>query len=156
MSLNNQYEPVANANVLPPKKSGGALKWILGGCGCLGLMAAICFGGVVWFGISTAGQVTQEARTFVEGSTVIQEHLGSPVTINGEPTPVQGPDGSLVFGFDVSGPNGSGTATVTSKMNPETFQFELGESSLEVNGEVFDLNAKDEFKEIEVEGMDNF
>jgi len=156
MSFDNQATPVANVNVLPPKKSGGALKWILGGCGCLGLMAAICFGGFIYFAVSTAGQVTQQARSFVEGSTVAQEHLGSPITVNGEPTPVQGRQGELIFDFDISGPKGSGTATVTAKMNPETFQFELGESSLETNGETFDLNAEDEFKEPEIEGMDDF
>lgn len=36
-----------------PKKSGGMLKWILGGCGCLVLLGA-CIGGGVWFGIQSA------------------------------------------------------------------------------------------------------
>ena len=155
MSLDNQYEPVANVNMPPTKKSGGALKWILGGCGCLGLMAVICFGGVIYYGITTAGQITQEARSFIEGSTVAQEYLGSPITINGEPQPVQGGNGELVFDFDVTGPKGSGTATVKAKMDPETFKFVIGESTLDVNGEIIDLNAENEFNEPVVEGMED-
>ena len=153
MSLENQYEPVAaNINTLPPKKSGGALKWILGGCGCLGLIGMICVGGLVYFSVSAAGQVTQEARSFIEGSTVAQEYLGSPITINGEPQPSQGGNGELIFDFDVSGPKGSGTATVTAKMDPEAFKFVIGDSSLEVNGETIDLKPEDEFN-LDIEGM---
>ena len=155
MSFDKQGTPVAtNINTLPPKKSGGALKWILGGCGCLGLIALLCVGGLTYFAVSTAGQVTQEARSFIEGSTVAQEYLGSPITINGEPVPTQTPGGGLVFDFDVSGPKGSGTAKVKAKMNPETFQFEMGESSLDFNGETIDLNAENEFMDLEVEELD--
>ena len=154
MSLDSQYSATnaSNFDSPPPPKKSGALKWILGGCGCLGLLTACCFGGLIWFGVSKAGKVTEEARSFVEGSTVIQEHLGSPVVINAE-SASQSADQSLVFEFDVSGPNGNGRATVNAKFDEATFDFVLGESSLDVNGEVFDLNAEGEFN-VEVDGLD--
>ena len=157
MSLENQYEtPVATGvNTLPPKKSKGGLKWILGGCGFLGLLTVLCFGGLIWFSLSKAGKMSQEARSFIENSTVAQEYLGNPITITAEAPPAQGPQGALVLGFDVSGPKASGKATVNAELDPETFDFVLGESSLDVNGETIDLNAEDEFK-LDVEGMDDF
>ena len=157
MSLDNQYEtPVATSmDALPPKKSGGGLKWILGGCGCLSLLTVLCFGGLIYFGLSKTAKMSQEARSFIENSTVAQEYLGSPVTINGESPPTQGAAGAIILDFDVSGPKASGTATVTAELDPETFDFVLGESSLDVNGETVDLNAEDEFK-LDVEGMDDF
>ena len=157
MSFENQTTPVAaNMNVPPTKKSGGPLKWILGGCGCLGLIAAICFGGFFYFAITTAGAISQEARTLIESSSVVQEQLGSPITIVSETPPAQQGQGSLVLEFDVEGPEGAGTATVTAKMDPETFKFVIEDSSLEVDGETFDLNVADEFKELEVEGLEDF
>ena len=152
MSLDNQYSAnTGNLDSLQPKKS-GALKWILGGCGCLGLLAVLCFGGLIWFGVSKAGKVTQEARSFVENSTVVQKHLGSPVVIKAE-AHSQGEGQSLVFRFDVSGPNGNGQATVNATFDEEAFDFVLGESSLDVDGEVVDLNAQGEF-DVNIEGLD--
>jgi len=154
MSIDNQHPAnMGNLDSLPPKKS-GLLKWILGGCGCLGLLTVLCFGALIWFGISKAGKVTQEARSFVENSTVIQEHLGSPVVINAE-SPSQGEDQSLVFKFDVSGPDGDGQATVNVTVDKEALDFVIGQSSLDVNGEVFDLNAENEF-DVQIDGLDGF
>ena len=154
MSFDNQESvSLNNIDSMPPKKS-GALKWILGGCGCLGLLTLLCFGGLIWFGVSKAGAVTQESRSFVENSTTVQQHLGSPVVSNAE-TATQGTNQDIVFEYDVAGPNGTGRATVNATFDNETFDFIIGESSLEFNGEVFDLNAEEEFS-VEVDGLDEF
>lgn len=149
MSLDNQTT-LDESNVdHPPKKSGGLLKWIL----ILGLLAMVgCIVGFVWFAAAKGNAVKREARSFIEGSTVVKQNLGSPVTISGESV-VRNADGSLDFGFDVTGPEGDGKVTVNAILDQQTFDFVLGDSSLEFNGETFDLNAVDEFS-LDVEGMD--
>jgi len=137
MSLDNQTTFNESNVDHPPKKSGGLLKWIL----ILGLLA-----------LAKSNAVKREARSFIEGSTVVKQNLGSPVTISGESV-VRNADGSLDFGFDVTGPEGDGKVTVNAILNQKTFDFVLGDSSLEFNGETFDLNAVDEFG-LNVEGMD--
>ena len=158
MSLDDQVvldtggDDTSYKNTPPPKKS-GSLKWIFGGCGCLGLMAAICFGVIGWFSFSVYGSVRQEAKSFVESSTVVQRELGSPITINSE-TFSQGADGAWVFDFGVSGPQGSGVATVNMENDGKSFDFTLGDSSLDFNGETIDLDAEAEFGEPVIEGLD--
>ncbi len=156
MSLDLDNQATVNANNFdsqPPKK-GGALKWILGGCGCLGLLLVLCVGGAFYYGFSVLDQVRQEARSFVESSSVVQEKLGSPVTIDGE-TLATGPDGAPSFRFDVSGPDGRGTVTASSKVDNQAGAFVVSDYVLEVDGEEFDLNAADDF-DVGVEGIDDF
>ena len=156
MSTENQYEPPVGAgiNTPPTKKSGGALKWILGGCGCLGLLAALCIGGLVYFSVSSTGAVVQEARTMIEGSSVVKEKLGEPISIDSETVGQGGgAEPALIFDFDVSGPKGSGRAKVTAPFNESTFKFEIEESTLEVDGQTFDLNTENDFK-MDLEGLD--
>ena len=153
MSLDNQYEPVATSvNTMPPNNSGGGRKWIWGGCGCLGLLTLMCIGGLIFYSFTTFTAVRQEARSFIEGSTVVQQELGSPITIDGE-TMSQDGTRTLVFEFNVTGPKGSGVATVNMENDGQSLEFKLGESSLEVDGEKIDLNAENEFG-IEMEGLD--
>ena len=155
MSLDNQNMPpgAANINTLPPKKSGGALKWILGGCGCLSLLLVLCIGGFVYFSYSTFSGVQEEAKGFITNSSVVQEQLGSPVKIDGESFSSTAP-GEWVFDFNVSGPKGSGTATVNMKTDGQSLDFDIGEASLEANGQSFNLSADDEYG-INLEGMDD-
>ena len=154
MSFDNQNQPPigASVNTMPPKKSGG-LKWILGGCGCLGLLMAACIVGFVWFSYSTFTGVQQEAKSFIEGSSVVQEQLGTPVTITGESFDQAG-QGKWVFEFDLTGPKGSGVATVNMENDGQSMDFQLGQSSLEVNGQTIDLNAENEFAMPPIEGFD--
>lgn len=138
----------------PPERTGGKLKWIFGGCGCLGLMTVLCFGGVVWFGLSKIDEVRREAKSFIESSSVAKQNLGTPVAIDGETlgtTPGQGP----MFVFDVSGPKASGTVTCVSEQSGDSVDFVISSYTLEVNGEEFDLNQEDELG-IDIDGLDEF
>ena len=128
---------------LPSRKSGGALKWILGGCGCLTALVGFCFIGFFMYVMSTFGTLSQEARSFVEDSTIAQEHLGSPITIKGEPILIESESNDFVFEVFASGPKGSGTATVTSQLDDVSFEWVMKEASLDVDGEKFDLKATD-------------
>ena len=149
MSLDNQTT-LDESNVdHPPKKSGGLLKWIL----ILGLLAMVgCIVGFVWFADSNDDAVKREAQSFIEGSTVLQQHIGSPVTV-GKETVSKEADGTHIFEFEVSGPQGEGTATVASKLDPEAQDYVIGDSSLELNGETFDSSPETEFS-FDIEGMD--
>ena len=114
----------------------------------------LCVGGAFYYGFSVLDQVRQEARSFVESSSVVQEKLGSPVTIDGEIL-ASGPDGAPSFRFDVSGPDGRGTVTASSKVDNQAGAFVVSDYVLEVDGEEFDLNAADDF-DVGVEGIDDF
>lgn len=152
MSFDNETSPDATNGETQATKSGGWKK-ILGGIGCLGLIA-VCIVIVISLRHSNKTAVSEEARSFVQGSTVVQKHLGSPVMIN-EERGNPGADKSFIFEFDISGPEGAGTATVNMTHDDESSALVLGQSSLDFNGETIDLNAKDEFS-FELEGMDDF
>ena len=67
----NQNAPLGHA---PPKKS-GALKWILGGLGCFGLISILCLGGIGYIGYQGVQMVTTnpaylEARATLELSLI--------------------------------------------------------------------------------------
>jgi len=129
MSLDNQNTSSIGDSDSPPTKPKG--KWILGGFGCLGLLVLIGVVGVVWwFNANEFNQVREEAKGFVESSTVMQQHLGSPIIVDGEKYSSDQEGG--VIQFDVSGPG-----------------------TLKFNGEEFNLNQEDELS-IDIEGMDDF
>lgn len=154
MSLDNQ----ATLNVpsmQDQKPKSGALKWILGGCGCLGLLAVICVGGVAYY-IGPLMQDTigimNETTSMAKSSTVVQEALGSPVEITGGPR--QSQDGNnMTFEVDVTGPNGSGTVYTKATIDTASRRIERTEIYLEFEGQRLDLNIEDEFN-LEVEGLD--
>ena len=135
---------------VPPKKSGGALKWILGGLGCFGLLALCCFGGLAYIGYQGVQMVTGnpgylEARATLESSDALGEAVGNPVTVGepqGEIKPT--PNGDRI-GFEytvpVSGPNGSGTATFKVDGKPFTDDWSVESMSVEVNGEEVQLEG---------------
>ena len=153
MNLGNQDASNVGDSDPPPTKSRGKLKWILGSFGCLGLLALIGVVGVVWFAANKFNQVRQEAKGFVESSTVVQQHLGSPVIIDDQKysfDPMK-----EVMQFDVSGPLGSGTVTVPLQKddaNPDSYI--ISEGTLKFNGQEIDLNQEDELS-IDIEGMDD-
>jgi hypothetical protein len=154
MSLDNQ----ATLNVpsmQDEKPKSGALKWILGGCGCLGLLAAICVGGFVfYFGalMQDTISIMNETVALAENSAVVKEALGEPVEITGGPRQSQnGKD--MTFEVDVTGPNGSGTVYSKATVAPSGRRLESTEMYLEFDGQRFDLNTEDEFN-LDVEGLD--
>ena len=153
MNLGNQDASNVGDSDPPPTKSRGKLKWILGSFGCLGLLALVGVVGVVWFAANQFNQVRQEAKGFVESSTVVQQHLGSPVIIDDQKysfDPMK-----EVMQFDVSGPLGSGTVTVPLQKddaNPDSYI--ISEGTLKFNGQEIDLNQEDELS-IDIEGMDD-
>lgn len=128
----------------PPKQSGGMLKWLLGGCGCL-LLLGICGGGGAWYTISavagtehirsaplTAGQPF--AFTFNTGSA--EEHAmwidydvthTVPWQIGGTVT-VLGPNGQPLKNVQLT-VGGSGATTTEGGA-----RMDLGSTSSSVNG----------------------
>ena len=154
MSLDNQATvDLGDVGSPLPTSGGSKSKWILGGCGCIGLLAVLCVVGGIVFGLNMIDQVRQEARSFVESSSVVQEQLGSPVAIDGE-VQTFGADLAPSFRFSVSGPKGGGTVTVSSVADNQARAFVVSEYILEVDGQEFDLNAEDDFK-MDLEGMDD-
>ena len=55
----------------------------------------------------------------------------------------------------MSGPDGRGTVTASSKVDNQAGAFVVTDYVLEVDGEEFDLNAADDF-DVGVEGIDDF
>jgi hypothetical protein len=141
MSFDNQAT-LNVPNMQHEKPKSGALKWILGGCGCLGLLAVVCIGGFAYFfsgAIGDAIRMQQETQAMIESSPQVEEALGSPIEI-GPPRTQNGPEGEVTFEFDVTGPNGTGTVFSKTKMNPSTFRFERKGLYMEFEGQRIDLN----------------
>ncbi len=134
---------------VPPKKKGGALKWILGGLGCFGLLALCCFGGLAYFGYQGVKMVTSnpaylEARATLESSEALGNAVGNPITL-GEPTNVQtrqnGERMGMTYELPVSGPNGSGSASISVEGKPFSDDWTLESLSVNVGGEDIPLNG---------------
>lgn len=137
----NQTAPVGHATT--PKKS-GALKWILGGVGCFGLLGLLCLGGVGYMGYlglqvinSNAGYL--EARATIESSAAVGEATGNPVEV-GSYTNVanqQGAGGEMSISYDVpvSGPNGTGSAHIEVSGVPYSEDWTVDVLEVEVNGQ---------------------
>lgn len=154
MSLDNQAT-LNIPNMQDEKPKSGALKWILGGCGCLGLMIAICVGGSVWYAgglIKDTMSIMNEVVTLAENSEVVKETLGDPVEITGGPRQSQeGKD--MTFEVDVAGPNGSGTVFSKASIDSSGRRLNRTEIYLEFDGQRFDLDAEEAFN-LDVEGLD--
>jgi len=114
---------------LPPQKSGGKLKWILGGLGCFGLLTVLCVGGTVWWlyslgeGLILNNPAKNQAIATIEQSESIADEFGNPVSvvITAPPETQQKGQGELVliFNGDVTGSEKSGTASIVVKVaNP--------------------------------------
>ena len=136
---------------VPPKKKGGALKWILGGLGCFGLLGLLCFGGMGYFGYSAFKQMTNnpaflEGRATLESSPALGEVLGNPVTV-GEFNPEgfrqtqQGERVTIEYDVDLSGPDGAGTATIVVKGQLFTEDWNVESITATVNGEDVPLDG---------------
>lgn len=120
------YDPNANVppvgNVPPQKSGGGALKWILGGIGCFGLLTALCIGGFIWWAYNLSQDLIInnpakiQAIAEIEQSETVGDAFGRPVTVSLAPPqqPQQKGQGGLVLTFEgeVKGSEKSGTATV--------------------------------------------
>ena len=145
-----------------PKKSGGSLKWILGGLGCFGLLTICCFGAIGFgvFGIfqgMTANPAYLDARTTLENSQSLADVVGEPVTV-GEPTgpPGQSQNGqriTFVYSVPVSGPDASGTATIKVEGQLFTDDWNLEELTAEVDG--VDVPIEDNVLDIKIEGEED-
>lgn len=143
----NQNTPPMGS--VPPKKSGGALKWILGGLGCFGLIIALCVGGFAYFAYQGVQMVTNnpalnEAKATLTSSAALGEKLGNPITLGPEAPepPVQnGERMTITYRIPVSGPDGQGTATVTVDGKPFSDDWTVQSLEAEVNGEDVPLDG---------------
>lgn len=143
----NQNQPPMGH--VPPKKSGGALKWILGGLGCFGLITALCLGGFGYMGYRAYQDMTGntaylDARATIESSEAIGEAVGNPVTV-GQPTGLnqsqQGQRITIVYDVPFSGPNGSGMAEIKVEGQLMTEDWNLESISAEVDGKDIPLDG---------------
>lgn len=154
MSLDDQVTVNMGSDDSPPPSGRGKKSWIPGGCGCLALLAVLFIAGWIWFAVNQYNQLKQEAKSFVEISSVVQQKLGSPVTIEGD-RPGNGPDGMPMFEFDVSGPSGSGTVSATTGVDQKAGGLVITKYVLTFDGEEIDLNQEDDLG-IDIEGLDDF
>ena len=144
---------------VPPKKSSGALKWILGGIGCFGLLTVLCIGGFAYvtyvsYQNMTTNSAYLEARITLENSEELAEAVGEPVTVGSFTGFNQGQNGQLVtvvYDVPVSGPDGSGVAKIEVEGSPFSKDWELKSLSAEVDGEDIPLDGSGGL-EINIEG----
>lgn len=143
----NQNQPPMGH--VPPKKS-GALKWILGGIGCFGLITVLCLGGVGYMSYRayqdlTGNSAYLEARATIESSAEIGEAVGNPVTVGeptGPPQPIQnGERVTIVYDVPFSGPKGSGMAEIKVEGQLMTDDWNLQSLSAEVDGKEIPLGG---------------
>ncbi|QEG21400.1 Coa1/Tim21 domain-containing protein [Mariniblastus fucicola] len=134
---------------VPPKKSGGALKWILAGVGCFGLLGLCCFGGFAFLGYQGLKVINNnpaylEARAQIESSASVGDAVGDPVTV-GSYTGVQsnqnGERMTITYDVPVSGPNGSGTAKISVNGKPMTEDWTIESLDITVGGESIPIDG---------------
>ncbi len=121
------YDPnTPPMGAVPPQKSGGSLKWILGGLGCFGLLTVLCIGGLgYWFYSFSQSLLNNPAKTqaisSIEQSDSIAEAFGPPILVKETKPPQTGTDEQemlLTYSVDVIGSEKSGTATIKVRGNP--------------------------------------
>jgi hypothetical protein len=135
--------PVAEVRLDPPKS--GKKKFLLGGCGCLGILFLLCAGGggFVWFTyFKPLADFTNEAVVDVRSSEVANEALGAPVKVGAEPT-VKYNNASIEFEFPVSGSKASGTMVM--KGTSKGGKWIRDALYLEIDGNKVELNPEEEF-----------
>ena len=127
----------------------GKKKWLIGGCGCFGLIALLCAAGGVFLWIQFGKPLVDlmnENQVLVENSAEVQNLLGTPIT-TGAPAQSRGDDPSVIqLSTPVSGPKGSGTVQMRFRFDGKTWQRE--ELYLEFDGQRIELEPE---KELELE-----
>jgi hypothetical protein len=131
------------SNIDEPKS--GKKKWLIGGCGCLSLIAILCIAGGGLLFIKYGKPVfdlMEETNNLVENSPQVQNVLGAPIEL-GTPSQSQGDEpGVLLISIPVSGPNGAGTVKYRIRFDGKWVREEL---YLEFEGERIDLDLEKEF-----------
>ena len=142
----NQNAPVGHA---APKKS-GALKWIIGGLGCFGLLTLLCVGGVVGLGFWGMGMIKneayEEARTAISNSAEVSAAVGDPVNVGdfeGFQQATSGEQVTYTYQIPVNGSNKSGTAEVIVSGNPINGGWKIDSMEVEVDGEKIPVGELD-------------
>ena len=138
-----------------PNSGSGKTWWVLGGVGCLFLLLC-CGGGGVLIGLPAMGIIQAQTSAFatITESQAAQDLLGTPIEV-GEPTNAQQNGKNVTMVIPVSGPKGSGTATVT--ITPKgIMDFPVTSIILKTDdGEEVDLLNSDEFN-IKIEDPGDF
>lgn len=141
----NQNAPMGHA---PPKKS-GALKWILGGLGCFGLLGLLCFGGFGYIAYQGVQMINDnpgylEARAQIESSDAVGAAVGNPVevgTYTGVQSNQQGERVTITYDVPVSGPNGSGSAKIAVNGKPFSEDWKVESVDVTVDGKSIPLGG---------------
>ncbi len=81
-------QPYAAPPAAPPQKSGGALKWILIGCGCVLLLVLAAIGSCVAFGVWAVNKGMQTVKawqdlgdTRIKGNAVVEKQIGKVASV---------------------------------------------------------------------------
>lgn len=139
--------PIADnpiAHLDPPKS--GKKKFLIGGCGCLGVLALLCVGGSAFIWIQFGKPMMDfmnENTTFVASSEVAKEALGDPITV-GPPTKTEPQGQSVTMEFPVSGSKGSGIMVLRGSLKDG--KWVRDEIYLEVDGNRIELSPDSEFQ----------
>lgn len=130
----------ANENMAQPQSSGSS-KWIIGGCGCLFLVLAVCgVGGYLGWAylVKPTTDFIFESQEMATSNQVIVETLGDDVRVSGPMTQTT-QDRDITMRFPVSGSKGAGVFVTTGTMQDD-LKWERTQSYLEFEGEEISLD----------------
>ncbi len=129
-------------------KSGGK-KWLIGGCGCLTLLAIVCIGGgaFVWMQVGKPFyDFLNENVVFIQDSEVVQDSLGTPIETGAPQTSSSTENGvaSIELRIPASGPKANGTVVLKGKYEEGVWVRE--DLYLEIEGERIELDPDAAFQ----------
>ena len=118
----------------PVKKSSGALKWILIGCGGVAFIGLLICGGCLLWGVNLGKsviKVQEDVTTLLENNPEVKEAIGDIKKVEMSGDREQRSSSEVSFDFHVEGTKGEGT--VTARVSFSMTKFELKSALFETS-----------------------